>query len=279
MDASKMTGLGASQPQIPQNVQPQPKAEEQVQVPVDNFTYSDGVNHPLEAALLPSTDQVLGQAVAPFLMQGGARVKGTITRSDDPNYREYVNVEITSKSAMDEQTQQISGETFIRAAYGKKAPDATLISERGTLVTFQEGENALPGMTISGYVNKGGAPQEVNEELANVVGPGGAVTQGSVTKDIQVVQQSAAFLPGVEPDKVPENIDPSTLGSYQAGDIAGVKFERVVVPDGFPKYKIVGQFGNLEETGSIQFTEQNAVIDRTIGPFKIHEEVTPFKKE
>ena len=287
MNAMDPNSLSLPQ-QMPSNMPQAPAQEEKppVHVDVDKVTFTDGVNHPLEAALLPSTDPVLGQAVAPFVMMGGASIQGTITREDKPGFKEFINAKITSNTTMDQETQQVSGETFTQAAYGNKSAAST-ISERGTLVTFTGENQALPGMTIAGYVANPGQPQQdINENLNNVVMEGGSLIEGQVTEGLNVMAVSNAFLNGVKEDQIdqiPPEVLPSLLGSYQQGEIGGVGYTRVVAPDGFPNYVIQGNFGDLSETGTIKMfvegeTVTKAVIDRKIGPFIIHEEVSQLKK-
>jgi len=244
----------------------------------DSFSFSDGVNNPLEAALLPSTDQVLSQAITPFMMQGGVTVQGEITRKDRPDYKEYINVQIDSEAEADQATGQMKGDIITRAAYGVGTA-ATYMTERGTLVTFENEGQQAPGMRTAGYIDTDPNVTDVKEQLSTVMGPGWSLMEGNASPSIDVSIESQAFIPGVDPDKVKEeDLDPTKIGSCQRGTIGGVSFERSVVPDGFPSYLIEGRFGELKEKGTLTFAENKAIIDREIGPFRIHEEVKSLMK-
>jgi hypothetical protein len=216
----------------------------------DTFDYTDGPNRPLEIALLPATDLILGNVVGDALQKGKkVLVQGEITDSGNPAYKETIDVRMELNTC--------SGELVTKGKYGPFecwTDPATIVSEKGAPT------GAGMDFKITGYAgNKAAENPPDNEELIISPGFGEISLKGSVN--------------GFAVDEK-LSIDPFTASVNHSGNIAGAAFERRIAPSPDGKALIEGKFAELKEAGTIsQDCEGNILIERSIGSFTVKEKV------
>lgn len=211
---------------------------------VPQVNYRDGINDPLEMALLPYVDQVLYTIASPMENPGAEfRFEGTIRRTDQPDFKESFQGDIKLG------TDGFSGSCV--SDWGND--NETHIVESVLSSMYQ-------GARISGRITPG-QHEGWNEDLWMGVGFGSIAERGHV--DGHTVEQSWAM----------DFNNPAMPTWIHRGNLDGAAFDRVMRFGGDGKFYIDGNFAGLRETGTAEVTVDGKYrITRNIGPYVIVED-------
>ncbi|HXE71373.1 MAG TPA: hypothetical protein VNO81_01835 [Candidatus Nitrosotenuis sp.] len=203
--------------------------------------FADGADHPLELALLPSLDLVLGNVVGDTLQQGRpVEVHGEITCSERPGWKQLIQVRMWPNRETGHISVQGSyggpeGATFVRE---EAAPDPGSLqpSVVGRVATVPEGED--------------------NELLSYELAPGTVTLRGQV--DGRAVEASMS-------------LDPWHMEMNHQGNLGGVDFQRTL---DLHTHEVKGRLGVLAEQGQVSVNPDGTLqIVREIGPYRVEERV------
>ncbi len=222
----------------------------------DSVDFSDGANHVIELAVLPSVDGILGQVVSEGINKGStAHITGKITTDNDTKQLAQIDYEMKPNLPM-----------------GKLNTTGSLLTDSenkiGTFINEETSQspNSAFSAKIEGVVSPAVDNQNKNEELEIIVGMGSFSTQGTVNGFPVSNMTNVGFF--------------GTL--TQQGIIADKPFQRVINPD-FSTGGVMfqGKMGEMDEMGTVGTSGNGVVIDRRIGPYHIQETITftPAKDE
>ncbi|MEW6279847.1 MAG: hypothetical protein AB1758_14560, partial [Candidatus Eremiobacterota bacterium] len=215
---------------------------------VPEVDYTDGVQNPVEMALLLGTDQVLQTFGAPYAKPGAEfRFEGRITRTDQPEFKQHFHGDI-----------KISPDGFSGSSqsyYGPCPPDQDNTGQPGTRVFENSLTEFMKGTRTQGQITPG-RTDGFNEEFWTTAGWNGATVIRGHVDGLPVAESSWMVFDGTW-----------TPTWVHQGTLAGENFERTMreAPDG--STRIQGTLAGLPETGRAELGVDGKLhIIRDIGP-------------